>query len=144
MDISSSRWNTSSSAALENCEQSAEAWRRQWGAAEAGMGDWGMPMYEAEYGRPPEPVLLGKRPFPHSKVPLPFPQPYAPPLATSRTSGDVFVCSVQILLVRTYCQRNRSVSLLIKEFLCVVQASFHPRVPCSCGGSLLSSLHYVV
>lgn len=38
-DLSSLRWSMSCSAALENCEQSAKAWRRQWDAAEAWMGD---------------------------------------------------------------------------------------------------------
>lgn len=87
-------------ATLENCEQSAKAWRREWDAAEARMGDWGMPMYAAEYGWLPELILLGKQPFPHSKVPLPFPQPYAPPLPTSKTSSDIFGCSV----ANTACQ----------------------------------------
>lgn len=98
--VSSSRWNMSCSATLDNGEQSAEAWRKQWEAVEARMSDWGMPVYAAEYGWLPEPILLGKQPFPHSELPLPFPPPYAPPLATSKTSSDIFGCSVQILLVR--------------------------------------------
>jgi len=89
------------------------------------MGDWGMPTYAAEYGWLPEPILLGKQPFPHSKVPVPFPRPNAPPRAASKTRSDVFSCSVQILHARTDCHGNRSVILLIKQFLCVVQASFH-------------------
>lgn len=99
-----------------------------------------MPMCVAEYGWPPELILLlGKLPFPHSKASLPFPQLYAPPLATSKTSSDVFGCSVANITACQNCQRNTSVRLLIKEF-CVCCEPLSTQVPCSHGRSLLSSL----
>lgn len=140
--ISSPGWSTSCSVTLENRKQPAKAWRRQWGAAEAGMGDGGMPVCAAEYGWRPEPILLGQQLLLRSKVPLPFPPPH--PLPPARQAVTYLAVLRQILLVRADCHSNRSVSLLIKEFLCVVQASFHPRVPCSRGRSLLFSLRYVV
>lgn len=73
------------------------------------MSEWGVSMYVVVYGCLPEPFLLGKQQYPCHFHNL------APPLATSKKSSDVFGCSVQIVLVRTDCQRLRCVSLLIKE-----------------------------
>lgn len=101
------------------------------------MHGWqGMPVYVAEYGWPPGPILLGKQPFPHSRVPLPFPQLYA----TRKTSCNIFSCSVANIVCQN-CQRNRSVRPLIKEFLCV---TLHPSSMLSWRKvEVLSSLCYV-